>query len=382
MKSNLNPITNDIPAISNGELLNLIDIEKKYGKVQALKKLNLKVLEGEIISILGPSGAGKTTTLKIIAGLEKAEAGKIIFKNKIINNLEPKERNMAMVFETYALYPHISVFDNLASPLNALKMKKDEIKSRVENIAGILGMKPYLDRKPANLSGGQRQRVALGRALVKPADLYLMDEPIAHLDAKLRFQMTAEFKNLQSRLNISIIYVTHDWREALSLGNHVLVLNNGEIEQYSTAEEIFNHPNNTFVAQIVGDPPMNLIPGEINFEDSRPLFTFDGLKINFNDLGLITKSKEKVILGIRPNKISISGDNNPENINAVVYSIEKYGVNTVVALKISNIIVKTKFKGRTQYGIGEKVNINFDLNESCLFDINKKMIQVLGRNSG
>lgn len=382
MESNSNLKMNEKNETSNGEILNLIGIDKSYGNVQALKQLNLKVLKGEIVSILGPSGAGKTTTLKVIAGLEKADKGRIIFKNRLINNLEPKERNMAMVFETYALYPNISVFENLASSLYAIKMKKDEIRSRVEKIADILGMKPYLDRLPGNLSGGQRQRVALGRALAKPAGLFLMDEPIAHLDAKLRFQMTAEFKNLQSRLNISIVYVTHDWREALSLGNHVLVLNNGEIEQYGKAEVIYNSPANTLVGQLVGDPPMNLIEGEISFEGSHPIFTFDSIKIDMNDLDLIARADNKVILGIRPNKISISSDNDQGNIHGTVYSIEKYGVSTVVALKVFDKILKTKFRGRTQYKIGEKVNIDFDLNGSCLFNINKKIIQVLGRDIG
>ena len=382
MKSNSNLKMNEKNETSNGEILNLIGIDKSYGKVQALKQLNLKVLKGEIVSILGPSGAGKTTTLKVIAGLEKVDKGRIIFKNRLINNLEPKERNMAMVFETYALYPGISVFENLASSLNAIKMKKDEIRSRVEKIADTLGMKPYLERLPGNLSGGQRQRVALGRDLVKPAGLFLMDEPIAHLDAKLRFQMTAEFKNLQSRLNISIVYVTHDWREALSLGNHVLVLNNGEIEQYGKAEVIYNSPANTLVARLVGDPPMNLIEGEISFEGSHPIFTFDSIKIDLNDLDLITRADNKVILGIRPNKVSISSDNDQGNIHGTVYSIEKYGVSTVVALKVSDKILKTMFKGRTQYEIGEKVNIDFDLNGSCLFNINKKIIQVLGMDIG
>jgi len=378
----LMPNSNSLVTDTSGAgFLDLTDINKKYGNVTALKKLNLKLNKGEILSILGPSGAGKTTILKIIAGLENVQSGKIVFKNKIINNIEPKDRNFAMVFETYALYPHISVFENLASPLNALRMNKEEIKEKVEKIASILGMKPYLDRKPANLSGGQRQRVALGRALVKPAELYLMDEPIAHLDAKLRFQMTAEFKNLQSRLNISIIYVTHDWREALSLGDHVIVLNNGEIEQYGSSEEVFYNPANTFVSQIVGDPPMNLIPGKIKKRDNATSLKLNGINIDLNKFNVSLGNDQNIILGIRPNKILID-EESKENINAEVYSIEKYGVNTIVSLKISDLIIKIKYKGRADFKIGEVVKVTIDLNDSCLFGEDNKLIQTLGRNCG
>jgi multiple sugar transport system ATP-binding protein len=363
-------------------VLELVNIVKNYGKIEALKNLSLSLKKSEILSILGPSGAGKTTILKVIAGLEQVQAGKIIFKDTVINNLEPKERNVAMVFETYALYPHISVYENLASSLHALKMPKDEINKRVERISEILGMKPYLDRKPANLSGGQKQRVSLGRALTKPADLFLMDEPIAHLDAKLRFQMIAEFKKIQYSLKISMIYVTHDWREALSLGNHVIVLNNGIIEQYGTSEEIFFKPNNVFVTQVVGDPQMNIMPGLMDYKDNNYFLKLYGLEINLNEkIGDINPGEE-IFLGIRPNKISFVSDQNKDVINVEIYSVEKYGVNTVNSFKISNNIYKNIFVGRHEYKIGEKINIKLDLDGACLFDKNKKLIHIIGRHRG
>ena len=360
------------------DLLIMESISKNYGKIQALDDLSFNARSGEILVILGPSGAGKTTTLKTINGLEPITSGKVIFNGRIINNLEPKERNMAMVFETYALYPHLSVFENIASSLFALRMDKNLIRERVEKISKTLGIFPFLKRKPANLSGGQRQRVALGRALAKPADLYLMDEPIAHLDAKLRHQMIGEFKHLQEELKISIIYVTHDWQEAMSLGNNILVLNNGKLEQYGTAEEIFNSPGNTFVAQLVGDPSMNLIPVELS-RDSKGTF----IKLGDTEIRLEESiDPMKAVLGIRPSRLKLVPRNSMGSIKTVIYYIYKCGLFNIVSLEFSSGIYKTRFKGKKAFTINKEEWVQLDLSEACIFDQENKLIQVLGRRNG
>ena len=361
-------------SVNSEELLLLRNVYKNYGNVEALKGMDLVAAKGECLVILGPSGAGKTTTLKVIAGLESVKSGEVYFKNRIINNLEPRDRNIAMVFETYALYPHISVYKNLASSLEALKMEENEIKKRVNEVATMLGIYPFLDRKPGFLSGGQRQRVALGRALVKPVDLYLMDEPIAHLDAKLRYQMISEFKHLQETLKISIIYVTHDWREAMSLGNHIVVLNQGIVEQSGTMEEIFKNPKNSFVAQIIGDPPMNLMRGSISGIDGKPVFKSGSVEMNLKE----RLEQGPVIMGVRSSKIHLASSSSSSSIKAEVYSCGKHGMNTVVSMKIGDEIFKTEFKGNQKFEIGQKIFIQLDLSSACIFNEEKELIRVLG----
>jgi len=358
----------------NQDLLVLKQVYKNYGKVEALKGVSIVAKKGECLVILGPSGAGKTTTLKIIAGLEDVKSGEIYFKNRLLNNLEPKERNVAMVFETYALYPHISVFDNLASSLYALKMEEEKITERVREIAMMLGIYPFLNRRPGFLSGGQRQRVALGRALIKPVDLYLMDEPIAHLDAKLRYQMIGEFKHLQETLKISIIYVTHDWREAMSLGNHIVVLNQGKVEQYGTKEDIFRKPRNTFVAQMIGDPPMNLLSGRIETEGGRSVFKTGKIAFTLKE----TLAQGERILGIRSSKIRLAATSGNNTLSAEVYSCGKHGMNTVVSMKVGEEIFKTEFRGNQRFEIGQKISIQLDLAGACIFNEDRELIRVLG----
>jgi multiple sugar transport system ATP-binding protein len=358
------------------------DVHKKYGNFTVFECLNLVVKKGEILAIIGPSGAGKTTILKIIAGLEDIESGEVILDNNLINDLDPNMRKMAMVFETYALYPHITVFDNLASSLTALNMDKKIIEDKVKAIAKLLQISSLLDRKPRHLSGGQRQRVALGRALVKPANLYLLDEPIAHLDAKLRHKMIGEFAHWQESQKLSMVYVTHDWQEAITLGDHIIVLNNGEVVQYGTKEQIFDSPNHTFVGKIIGDPPMNLIPGYL-LKDSN-IFYFkientDNGKVKLNPKffdNIFSKEKEKVFLGIRPHKINIDTSIS-EAIKAEIFSVERDGIDFLVSIKIGDGVYKTRFKEKIFFNIGEKVGVKFDLEGACFFSQNDKLIKVL-----
>jgi len=364
---------------SNGEdLLVLRNVHKNYGSVEALKGIDLVAKKGECLVILGPSGAGKTTTLKVIAGLESVRHGEIYFKKRLLNNLEPRERNVAMVFETYALFPHVTVYENLASSLRALKMDEKELEERVRNIATMLGIYPFLSRRPGFLSGGQRQRVALGRALVKPVDLYLMDEPIAHLDAKLRYQMIGEFKHLQETLKISLIYVTHDWREAMSLGNHIIVLNRGQVEQYGTKDEVFRRPANTFVAQIIGDPPMNLLRGAISSREGRSMFKAGNIILELKE----RLDRGNVILGIRASKIHLATSTGNNRVSAEVYSSGRHGMNTVVSMKLGDEIFKTEFRGREQFTIGQRITVQLDLSGACIFDENRQLIRVLGEKDG
>jgi multiple sugar transport system ATP-binding protein len=360
------------------ELLVLRGVYKKFGKVEALRDLNLIARKGEILAILGPSGAGKTTTLKIIAGLEVPLSGEVVFNGRIINRLEPKDRNMSMVFETYALYPHITVYDNLASSLSALKLQKSLIKEKVERIAELLGISPFLDRKPAHLSGGQRQRVALGRAMIKPADLYLMDEPIAHLDAKLRHHMIGEFKHLQESLQLSTVYVTHDWQEAISLGNHIVIINKGRVEQYGSKEEIYEKPKNTFIARLIGDPPMNLIPGNVIKKDGRSFFEIDGIHLGIAD----NVVEGRVTLGIRPYNLKLVSGSSKDGVKTEIYSFERYGMNTVISVKIGEGTYKVKLDGMHRFTIGDMVRIRFNLDHSYIFDSGGDLITILGKKNG
>ncbi|MGQ9676169.1 MAG: ABC transporter ATP-binding protein [Chloroflexota bacterium] len=350
-------------------------VKKRYGNVEALRGLSLVVERGEALAILGPSGAGKTTTLKVIAGLEPVDSGRVYLNGRLVNSLEPKDRNVAMVFENYALYPNVTVFENLASSLYPIGMEKGAIAERVQQFAKILGIHHLLDRKPAQLSGGQKQRVALGRALVKPADLYLMDEPIAHLDAKLRHQMRAEFKHLKETLEISMVYVTHDWQEALSLGDHILVLNKGCAEQYGSKDDVFNYPKNTFVAQMIGDPPMNLIRGTIESDSGVSVFRANGVQLR---LGAVI-DPGSVILGIRPFRISLSSSYD-SSIAAEVYASERHGMNTVATLTIDGQMLKMKSKGRASFKIGERIPLRFDLDGACIFDEQGSLVRVIGKN--
>ncbi|MBC7189910.1 ATP-binding cassette domain-containing protein, partial [Candidatus Aerophobetes bacterium] len=233
-------------------------VYKRYGRVEAVKNLNLHIKDKEFFCLLGPSGCGKSSTLRMIAGLEEISEGIIKIGNRIINNLEPKDRDVAMVFENYALYPHMTVYENLSYPLKGRGMTSSEIDKRVRYIAGLLQIAELLDRKPRQLSGGQKQRVALGRAIVRNPQVFLMDEPISHLDAKLRTLMRAELKRLQRELNTTTIYATPDQREAIAMADTIAIINKGEIQQIGTPLEIFNFPANEFVAGFTGEPPMNL----------------------------------------------------------------------------------------------------------------------------
>ncbi|HEY3646405.1 MAG TPA: sn-glycerol-3-phosphate ABC transporter ATP-binding protein UgpC [Streptosporangiaceae bacterium] len=284
----------------------LDQVEKAYpGGVKAVDELSLDIADGEFMVLVGPSGCGKSTALRSIAGLEEITAGTITIGDRVVNDLPPKDRDIAMVFQNYALYPHMSVEQNLAFGLQLRKTPKDEIKRRVDEAARMLGLEPYLRRKPAALSGGQRQRVAMGRAIVREPQAFLMDEPLSNLDAKLRVSMRASLNQLHERLGVTTVYVTHDQVEAMTLGNRVCVLRDGRLQQVDTPQALFEAPVNLFVAGFIGSPAMNFVTADLTRDDG-PVVTFAGYKLSVpaevleNKPGLAGYFGKQVILGIRP----------------------------------------------------------------------------------
>lgn len=276
----------------------LSNISKSFGKKQILKNINLEIEDGEFVVLVGASGCGKSTLLRIIAGLEKQTEGSVFIGDNLVNNVQPKDRDIAMVFQSYALYPHLSVEDNIGLGLKVRKVANCEIKRRTERVAEILKLEDYLDAKPKELSGGQRQRVALARAIVREPKVFLMDEPLSNLDAKLRSQMRSEIKKLHKKLNATFIYVTHDQTEALTMGDRVVVLNEGRIQQIDTPQNIYNNPENVFVATFMGSNPMNII--EANIADG--FMTSGDIKVALSMIPYALND-EKVLMGFRPEDV-------------------------------------------------------------------------------
>ena len=283
----------------------LKNISKKFGNKEILKNINLNIKDGEFIVLVGASGCGKSTLLRMIAGLETPTSGEIYIDNRKVNNTAPKDRDIAMVFQSYALYPHLNVKENISLGLKVRKCAKCEIERRVTRASEILKLDEYLSRKPKELSGGQRQRVALARAIVREPKVFLMDEPLSNLDAKLRSEMRSEIKKLHNKLGTTFIYVTHDQTEALTMGDRIVVLNEGKIQQTDIPENIYNNPANTFVATFMGTNPMNMTVGTIK----NGFLTFGNITIDVANL-LLNTDKKKVIVGVRCEKIAAS--NEPE----------------------------------------------------------------------
>lgn len=304
------------------------NLSKSFSDIKILDNINISVNEGEFVVLVGPSGSGKSTILRIIAGLENPTTGNIEINNTIVNDLHPNKRDIAMVFQNYALYPHMSVYENIAFPLQMKKVSLDSIKKSVNETASMLGLSKHLFKYPRELSGGERQRVALGRAVVRKPQLFLLDEPLSNLDAKLRIQMRAELLKLHKNLNATIVYVTHDQVEALTMGNKVIVLNNGQVQQADIPLNIYNNPENLFVAGFIGTPPMNLFDFKI-MSDTKILFlgnviepeSFKSIFDRFKSSDLVNQD---LVMGVRPEDIKLS-NNSDIQLSASVDLVEMLG---------------------------------------------------------
>ena len=335
-------------------VVKLENVSKSWGDFKAVDDFNLTIEDEEFLVLLGPSGCGKTTTMRMIAGLEELSSGTIRIDDVIVNDLEPKDRDVSMVFQSYGLYPNMSVFENIRFPLKIRKIKKSLHEKLVMRAVKMVELEKFLKRKPAELSGGQKQRVALARALVRNPNIFLMDEPLSNLDAKLRVSTRAQIKHLQNKLKITTIYVTHDQVEAMTLADRVVVMNNGKIQQIGSPKEIYNRPFNTFVASFIGSPPMNLIPISIRNKTSISQ-DLKFSKINIKD--------GKYILGFRAEDASIEKTG---NFTGPIYSIELLGDSTIVTLNIKNNLLHIKTSNNFSSKIGEIVSVKIP-NSLCHF---------------
>ena len=359
--------------------LSLQHVFKKYdGGVVAVSDFCLEISDKEFIILVGPSGCGKSTTLRMIAGLEDISEGEIYIDDRLINDVLPKDRDIAMVFQNYALYPHMTVFDNMAFGLKLRKVARDEIKRRVQEAAKILEIEHLLDRKPKALSGGQRQRVALGRAIVRDPKVFLMDEPLSNLDAKLRVQMRVEITKLHQRLQTTIIYVTHDQTEAMTMGTRIVVMKDGFIQQVDSPTELYDNPVNTFVAGFIGMPPMNFINATINVEGDDVYVAFENTSIKLAPSycvpEVIERDGTEVIFGIRPEALTDDGtyvSMHPEAaFSADVDVVEMLGAETYLYVTVNGSLPLTARVDPTtsESRVGEVVDIAVDTNRVHLFD--------------
>jgi multiple sugar transport system ATP-binding protein len=343
---------------------------KNFGDFVAVDNLNLDVQDKEFVTLVGPSGCGKTTTLRMIAGLEKVTTGKIYFDNDSVGHLPANHRDIAMVFQSYALYPHMNVYENIGFALKMMRIPRQEIDRRIQWAANMLGIERLLQRKPRDLSGGQRQRVALGRAIVREPACFLLDEPLSNLDAKLRVTMRAELKRLHHEIERTFIYVTHDQAEALTMSDRIAIMNLGKLQQFGTPDEVYYQPANIFVAGFIGSPPMNFVDGEVLHENSTTYFTRGPLRYELPPR-LAQRLQERgqntsVTLGIRPETIGVS--RTPPGIAGTVYVEEPLGSDVFLTVEVekAHIIVRTEPEFRANFG--EQVHLTFNPQKLYLFD--------------
>ena len=359
--------------------LSLQHIYKKFeGGVVAVSDFNLEIADKEFIILVGPSGCGKSTTLRMIAGLEDISEGEIYIGDRLINDVLPKDRDIAMVFQNYALYPHMSVFDNMAFGLKLRRLPKEDIKRRVGEAAKILEIEHLLERKPKALSGGQRQRVALGRAIVRDPKVFLMDEPLSNLDAKLRVQMRVEITKLHQRLQTTIVYVTHDQTEAMTMGTRIVVMKDGFIQQVDSPTELYEHPVNTFVAGFIGMPPMNFINASIHVENNVVYVAFENTTVRLPERYSIPEvlehNNKEVIFGVRPEAITDDTTYVSQHQEAIfpadVDVVELLGAETYLYVTVNGSLPLTARVDPTtsRSRVGEVVNLAVDANRIHLFD--------------
>ena len=338
--------------------IRLKNVSKRWGTFVGVHRFDLDIADREFLVLLGPSGCGKTTTMRMIAGLESVTEGEIWIGDRMVNDLEPKARDISMVFQSYGLYPNLSVFENIRFPLRVRKAPKPEHQDRVMRSAEMVELSDFLDRRPAELSGGQRQRVALGRAIVRHPTVFLMDEPLSNLDAKLRVSTRAQIKHLQHDLKVTTIYVTHDQIEAMTLADRVVVMNKGRIQQVGTPTDIYDHPENTFVASFIGSPAMNLIDGRI--EDG--VFEAEGIRVG----GLPAVHRGAITLGFRAEDVTVMPDGG--ELRGPVYSIELLGEASMISYRIGDALVSVKAPKNFRAEIDEVVGTAIPPDACHFFD--------------
>jgi len=351
------------------------NVVKKYGDVTAVNNLNIDVADKEFLVLVGPSGCGKTTALRCLAGLEEITGGDIKIGDRVVNDVAPKDRDIAMVFQSYALYPHLSVYDNMAFGLKLRKVPKEEIKRRVGEAADILGIQELLERKPRQLSGGQRQRVAVGRAIVREPKVFLFDEPLSNLDAKLRVAMRAEISKLHQRLQTTFIYVTHDQTEAMTMASRIAVINKGVLQQLDSPQMLYDHPNNLFVAGFIGSPAMNFFPGKLRRDNGKVLVDTGDFVVPIP----AKKSKpfenhvdKDVIFGIRPENIHdaefVPSNMDSEKVAVKVDVTELMGNEIFLYLVSGKNTFVARVDPRSQLRVGEQADVAFNMDNFHIFD--------------
>ncbi|PTW55041.1 carbohydrate ABC transporter ATP-binding protein (CUT1 family) [Breoghania corrubedonensis] len=339
------------------------NVIKRYGAHQVMHGVSVDIEDGEFVVLVGPSGCGKSTLLRMLAGLEAISAGEISIGGRVVNDVAPKERDIAMVFQSYALYPHKTVFDNIGFPLKMAKRPAAEIREKVQKAAEILDLTHLLDRFPKQLSGGQRQRVAMGRAIVRDPRVFLFDEPLSNLDAKLRVTMRVEIKELHQRLKTTIVYVTHDQIEAMTMADKIVVMRDGRVEQIGAPLDLYDNPDNVFVAGFIGSPAMNFIHGRISVDGGKPRFVSDsGLELPIPDVDV--SDGQEVTCGIRPEHISIGSQGIP--VNVVV--VEPTGAETQVFARAGKDLIDAVVKDRIRAKPGEEIGFVIDPANVHLFD--------------
>lgn len=350
----------------------LKNVFKSYNdKIMVVKNVNLEINDHEFVVLVGPSGCGKSTTLRMIAGLEEITDGQILIDGAIVNDQAPKDRDIAMVFQNYALYPHMTVFENMAFGLKLRKYPKEEINSRVNEAAKILGIEEFLNRKPKALSGGQRQRVAVGRAIVRKPKVFLFDEPLSNLDAKLRVQMRTEISKLHKKLNATIIYVTHDQTEAMTMGSKIVLMKDGEIQQIGAPLDLYNNPVNKFVAGFIGSPSMNFIEGKIISNNGLSFYVNDDFTISLTEQ-MVEKLRqydgEVVTLGVRPESFTIKDENSNVGFNAIIDVIEPLGNETFLYFTINSHQVIARINADIKVKADECIKLSIDPRRLYFFD--------------
>ena len=357
--------------------VSLRNIWKKYDGVEAVRGVSFDCQKGQFFCLLGPSGAGKTSILKMTAGVEEVTSGEIYIEDRLVTDVKPQERDIAMMFENYALYPHLTVFGNMASPLGSpirkTKYSPDKIEETIREIARLLSIEELLDRYPRQLSGGQKQRAALGRALVRKPAVFLLDEPISHLDAKLRHNMRTELKKIHEEVGVSLIYATPDQLEAISMADIIAVMNKGEIQQIGTPQEVFDHPANEFVAGFIGEPSMNLFDCTLQEKAGQLFLTIENFELMLPQ-EVKRKLQEKTLpdeikAGIRPTNLHVTKSKKDKNsVSAEIYVLEPLGRYTIATARVDSMLLRIKVRGHFEAAEGESVWLNFDGDKFHFFE--------------